>query len=258
MFICFDLDGTILNDYGELSPSSQRDIKSLAENGHELAIATARPTFGLSVLGNTLKYFTVIVTFQGAYVTKKLKSGLMETAFKRTIDSLVLKSCIDCASHYGSDIWAFCHDRWYIKNTCELSVQESKLLQVSPDKVSLEYFKQLKPLKLIIPQPSKLMGDAISRIKGINIEYSNHGRYCEITSAGITKSTWLKGSLINYSKPSIAVGDSDNDICMFNIVTHSFAVTTGTKLAVSHANFHIERDANHGIKNLVKVFDKVL
>ena len=90
--ILFDIDGTLLDHEKKLPASAKEAISSLKEKGHEVAIATGRPTYFFEELREELDIDT-FVCFNGQYVVDE-----NEVIYRNPIDKEKLARLLSFSS----------------------------------------------------------------------------------------------------------------------------------------------------------------
>ena len=66
--VALDLDGTLLNSYGEISSETREAIKQSVEKGVEIVLASGRPISSVEDLANELQANHYIISGNGATV----------------------------------------------------------------------------------------------------------------------------------------------------------------------------------------------
>lgn len=65
--IAIDLDGTLLNSYGEVSVENKKAIEKAIENGSEIVLASGRPIMSVQNLANELNANKYIICGNRSY-----------------------------------------------------------------------------------------------------------------------------------------------------------------------------------------------
>lgn len=257
MKIFFDLDGTLLNDRGVLSLDTVNDLKKLSNDGYEIIIATARPYFGVKHLIKYFSFMDTLITSQGATVLKKTRKQKFSIVNNETIDSQTLNKLLNLLNPVNKELWFFNSNSWYTTKKSLLTIKEAGYLHQSPK--TFTSIKCLKPktTKIIVPSPTPATLLIMKKLNICNSELSNNGRYLEITKRGINKATWLKSNEKNTSKTVIVVGDSDNDICLFEIAKTSISVSNSSQTIKASTDYTFERSPSKGIVNLRGQFHNI-
>lgn len=81
--VAIDLDGTLLNSYGEISSETREAIKKSVEKGVEIVLASGRPISSVEDLANELQANHYIVSGNGATVYDMQKRNCIRQIFKQ-------------------------------------------------------------------------------------------------------------------------------------------------------------------------------
>ena len=79
--VAIDLDGTLLNSYGEVSENTKEEIKKAIENGVEVVLASGRPISSVEDLANELQANHYLISGNGAIVYDMYKKEVVYDKF---------------------------------------------------------------------------------------------------------------------------------------------------------------------------------
>ena len=79
--VAIDLDGTLLNSYGEVSENTKEEIKKAINNGVEVVLASGRPISSVEDLANDLHANHYLISGNGAIVYDMQKSQIVNSQF---------------------------------------------------------------------------------------------------------------------------------------------------------------------------------
>lgn len=100
--VAIDLDGTLLNSYGEISSETRDAIKKTVEKGVEIVLASGRPISSVEDLANELRANHYIVSGNGATVYDMQKQ---ETVYERFLSKEqilnIVKICEENSIYYN-------------------------------------------------------------------------------------------------------------------------------------------------------------
>lgn len=100
--VALDLDGTLLNSYGEISNETREAIKKSVEKGVEIVLASGRPISSVEDLANELQANHYIVSGNGATVYDMQKK---ETVYERFLSKEqilnIVKICEENSIYYN-------------------------------------------------------------------------------------------------------------------------------------------------------------
>ena len=66
--VVVDLDGTILNSYGEISETTKESVKKCLEKGAKIVIASGRPIDSIKTIANELGIEEYFIAGNGALI----------------------------------------------------------------------------------------------------------------------------------------------------------------------------------------------
>ncbi|WNM13785.1 Cof-type HAD-IIB family hydrolase [Mesomycoplasma ovipneumoniae] len=276
-----DLDGTVLSDSAnsEIHPDTESEIKRAVELGHVVCILTGRPWRSTKPIYEKLGLNTIVANFNGAYIHNPTDSE-----FIPTINYINL-----------NDILYIIGDKRVKAETSNVAIEgpgwakikkRDKQLEkvfgfdhIKNLKPGLNYNKiPLKPTCLILDtKPTTNINDFKSYLErryGDLGEFSawskgeNHTYVFDMTAIGVNKSKAVS-MLSRYYKIDleniISIGDSYNDIGMFEISTISVAMANSPQQVKKHATVILKKTNKEGgvgdyirrfLKNPVKEIQK--
>ncbi len=236
--IVFDLDGTLLNDEGEIGTESVRLIKLLEKKGVMFTFASGRLHSALTAYADELDIKAPIISMDGAYIKEYPKGKVISETY---MPIKKVQKVIDYAERYLVK-FAICQPEaiYYtehnavvpdlidkfgarfeeVENYDHLLDKTLEILLISDIRNHLKYIKQM----MNFPYTWGLL---TSYSKSL----SNEGLYfLEIRKKGSTKASGLHRLLkhlkINIREAAV-VGDWYNDISLFE--------TNAVKVALEHA-----------------------
>lgn len=106
--IISDLDGTLLNSKGRISPSTQNCISRWMAQGGHFIVATGRHYLNVKCLFNEWTHKPHLITSNGAMINDNLTLPIDECLLSNIGDMVTL------ATHYRAHFSVFTEDGWYI------------------------------------------------------------------------------------------------------------------------------------------------
>mgnify|MGYP002627616641 CR=1 FL=1 len=100
--VAIDLDGTLLNSYGEVSENTKEEIKKAINNGVEVVLASGRPISSVEDLANDLHANHYLISGNGAIVYDMQKSQIVYDKFLSKEQVLnIVKICEENSIYYN-------------------------------------------------------------------------------------------------------------------------------------------------------------
>lgn len=243
--IFLDMDGTILNHYNQVSELTKQVIDEIRENGIYVFIATGRAADEISELVPDGFQVDGIISSNGMAGYVKGESIFEHSLALDLVEQIIEKAREHKVYYelfpYGSDRIALKQDRVYMEN---------EIRDPQPEGVGLnEWLSRQEAIKEEIDWKEEIEGSKFSKfyffartIEHINrwkeeLENmkkdtdfttsisSNHN--VEVMVANVNKATGIK-EMLNYyhlsEKETLAIGDSNNDLPMFQFVDYAVAM----------------------------------
>ncbi len=254
--IVFDLDGTLLNDQGEIGDESIKYIKILREAGVKFTFASGRLYSALTPYAEQLDLKTPIISMDGAFI-KAYPDG--EIIQQTCIPKAKVKKAVDYAERFLVK-FALCHAEaiYYTEHNDnvpdlmdkfgakfeEVDVYDHLLDDTLEIICISDMRKNLKYIK-------KMMGFPYTwnLITSYSKSMSNEGLYLlEIRKKGSTKASGLMRLLKNLKlniKETAVVGDWYNDLSLFETKAVKVALENAVGDIKDKADIITKRDNNH-------------
>lgn len=262
--IAFDLDGTLLNEYRELSENNIRTVKKLSNNNIKIVIATGRPYAGFSrflkQLG-TLGEDNYSITNTGSIIRENTNKGYIKQNAMDLDDYLFVK---DITNKYDNLQVAFYTDDYlYIDELRpnEAFLYDKNILRMETRNVS-SY--ENEPICRINVMGSKDLLDEFQKENSSNLErkYStmrNETFSYEILNRNSSKGKGLEflSKYLNIDRDQImAFGDNVNDIEMIEYAGVSIAMENGKNALKNKADYIADANSKDGVsKFLIDYFN---
>jgi Cof subfamily protein (haloacid dehalogenase superfamily) len=105
-----DVDGTLLNSEGELSPVNYVTVARLRQAGVKFSLSSARPSFGMNWLVRMLDVRCTCAGLNGAILFYPDGS----TAAERELDRGTVEELASRMQRHGLDVWLYTRDQWFV------------------------------------------------------------------------------------------------------------------------------------------------
>ncbi len=244
--IAIDLDGTLLNSYGQVSEKNKKVLNNAIENGVEIVLASGRSSNSVKNIANDLENAKYIICGNGSLIYDLQKEEIIYDKFIEKKKALqIIQICEQNSIYYN--VYT---ENMVIAKTLENNVlfyhqenankPDSKKTKINLVENIYEYVSNLENeniLKFTISDKSSIIFNSIIRklreIKNIDVldvahmsrkiiksgteEVSLEYYYTEITSENVDKWNaiiWLAKNLNINENEIMAIGDNINDKLM--------------------------------------------
>lgn len=221
--LVLDIDGTLANSEGKISPATKAAVIRLLKRGHLCMLASGRPLRGMEWAARALefeKYGGYLLSYNGALI---VKFDTMETVYEKKVPREYLREIYDCALEndcgvisYEGDVVVSGHRMSeYIRR--ELRINDMTLKEV---KNFPEYFSGdvVKCMWCIEPERAEALEAKMKQCMGERVSvYRSEPYYVEAMPLGVDKATSIAHMLPLVGltgEKCVACGDSFNDITM--------------------------------------------
>ena len=271
--IALDLDGTLFNHNGEITPNTIRELNRAAEKGVHTVISTGRPFNGLpfeQIKDTAIEY---ALTTNGAAVYR-IKDKVC--LYENTMDIEMLQPILDFILSRDIHIDLYIDGEGFTPIRCRenldrLAVPESlKRYMIATrtpvadlqayvndcgktiQKINLNFYSQ--------PDGTFLFRDEtlafLKSLPTIEVVCGGFNNF-EISKAGVTKSTGLKALTAHLGvtmEQTMAMGDSENDYSMINAAGIGVAMGNASDDIKEIADYITTSNEEDGVGEAIKKF----
>ncbi|MGD8190798.1 HAD family hydrolase [Brevibacillus ginsengisoli] len=252
-----DLDGTLLDKGRQVRSSDKQALQEAAAMGIEICLASGRMDVELVKVMREVGGNYHRISQNGAFVTTK-DNELLQT---ETFEPILAKQLIEIASPYDFATLIGINQTVYTPGETEAiqAIQQRMFttFQVDPD--IADKFERQTPCKL------SFFGD-ITKLRALQAELAQkHGNSVEtfisdkdcldVMPAGVSKGRGLQALMnkLGITSDEVAcIGDAFNDVSMFKVARHSFAMGHGPE-EVRKAAVQVVDSVAEAIEELKKV-----
>ena len=257
-----DLDGTLLNNNGELSDYTK---KIIGECNIPLTLVSARSPQKMQSILNDLGVGGIHIAFNGAMVFKK-ESTKFTILNKEILNrELARKLVLDIRSKFPKvGISLYDDENWNVDVINKVIEREKKVVKVNYNLVNFnQYFNEnLKEVYKV-----SFIEDDIEVFKKlvnyVEVNYSDEkitiqkslSEYLEITHVNAKKSLGIEYvmKLKNIDREStVAFGDGENDISMLQSAGYSIVMGNASDKVKEHADFITKSNIEDGVAYVVE------
>ncbi len=242
--IAFDLDGTLLDPAGEITPETVRAIARARENGVRVVIATGRSDREAADFARRAGCDGLAVCVGGAVLTD---TATLEQLRRWDMPWESGRRALELCLGRGIELMLFAGDRIVLDPFSSQSLRRTfpfpvfhEAAVVAEDPIAYLEQNGLPLTKIHADQkPGGYPREELAALPGVELTASN-GRDCEVIPAGVSKGRALALLAALYGVPlaeCAAVGDNENDLSMLEAV--------GTPIAMGNATQAVKRAAKY-------------
>lgn len=261
--LVLDLDGTLTNNYKEITPRTKEALMQAQAKGVRVVLASGRPTYGITPIANELmltNHGGFILAFNGG---KIIDYTSRETVFEQTIGKPEVEALYNAADKAGLAILTYQDygivttqkDNNYVEH--EAFINKLPVTQCDNFVEDLQY-----PINkcLIVGDPTPLHELELQLSKDLfgQVEvYRSAGFFLECVPPGVDKAKSLERllAMVNIDKDDvIAVGDGFNDLSMIEYAELGIAMDNAPGEVKSRANFVTSSNDEDGVAKVIEKF----
>ncbi len=253
--LALDIDGTLLTSDHRVTDATRNAIRSVADSGVCVVLASARGPRALTPIMRQLGISGYVIAYTGALICKiDPTSHVPLTVLSKTpIDLADAHAIASKAAHLGVDVGWMLEDGWMVQNLTDVIHREARIIDVQPDVTDLEHLNQ-PPLKLqcmIMPSADATPLSTLQReLPGTLEGQFSQPTYLEVVAHGMDKARGLRElshTLGIELHEMAALGDGDNDATMLEAVGFGVAMGNATPTARRVARWITETNDQNGV-----------
>ena len=277
--VAIDLDGTLLNSYGEVSENTKYAIKEAVENGVEVVLASGRPISSVEDLANDLHANHYLISGNGAIVYDMHKNEIVYDKFLTKEQVLnIVKICEENSIYYNiyteNDVLTKSLNYntlfYYSENTHKQEEKRTNINIITDIYGYIQKTDYIRFLKVTVCDQSQIVFNSIIKklrtIPNIDVLDVSHMskkiiktgteenlvEYCytEITNQNVNKWSALEYIMkeMNISKEEvIAIGDNVNDKEMIESAGLGVAMGNATQVIKEIAQVEVATNNEDGV-----------
>lgn len=284
--VAVDLDGTMLNSYGEVSAKTKEIIKQCIEKGIYIVLASGRPIDSIKTIAKEIKSQEYFIAGNGALVyDMKEDKMIYENYMKKEKVLEIIKICEENSIAYNvyTDKTILTSNLkfnvlYYYKEN--LKKEEDKKTNISIVENVYDYVKNMQEEKFlkitICDENSTIFNSIIKKVKEINeidiLEVSHMSRklieqgteqipveyyYTEITASDVDKwkaIEFLMKELEITPEQVMAIGDNMNDKKMIENAGLGVAIKGSTPEVISVAKYVTDTNNHDGVAKVLEKY----
>lgn len=269
--VALDLDGTTLNEQGELSPRTKETFKLAMEQGVHIVICTGRTFASLPIELFSIEGLEYVVTSNGAQITRLADR---KTIYENNLSPASIDQIVEILKQENYSVEVFVKGKAYIA--------EEEYAMYQREGSSFRDVSYVLRTRNPIPDFFDFMCNHREEIENINISFPQMEdrsylteRLSEVDHVTLTTSfvhnievggaTTSKAEALRYlmeelhmtAKNLMAVGDSHNDLAMIQLANIGVVMGNASDEMKKHADYVTDDNANDGVAKAIEKFTKI-
>lgn len=254
-----DIDGTLLNDRGELTENTKNAIKQWVDKGLIFTIASGRPIQGIEKLNRTLNLDVPFITYNGAMVVMG-KSG--KVLYEQKLSRNDSREIISLGNNYNATIMIWNDNKLYVPQINERVENYKMISGVEPILIdNLEKIIEKGVTKILwydevekIAQYQKEIGSFLS--ENVNF-HPSRPYFMEFVDKNASKAIAMEklGQFYGIKQSEmIAVGDGFNDLSMIEYAGLGVAMANSPREVKEKADYITLSNEEDGVAHVIFEF----
>lgn len=254
-----DIDGTLLNDKGEITPATLDAIKKSVEQGLVFTLASGRPMKGIEYLNSILNLDVPLITYNGA---KIIMSKSKEVVFEQKLAYEFIKVILELGEKNSVTMMLWKDDQLYVNKMNERVNKYIRSTKVTPilmhdrdetikngvDKIL--WYDDAEKMVKHIKEIKELLGDKINYHTSLPffLEFNDRNASKALAMKKLGEYYGIKQSEM------IAIGDGFNDLSMIQYAGLGVAMENAVKSIKSKADYITLSNNEDGIAHVINKF----
>lgn len=257
--LAIDIDDTLLNDEGEITPTTIEALKAAMDEGVVVTLATGRMYASADAIAARLGLRVPLITYQGALVRY---AGEGDIIYARYVPESVAGEVFEYSRKNGLHLQAYVNDRLYVAEENEAVIGYARISNIP-------YIVEPNIAGLIrLPQNKLLMIDDPERLDAAAAELRDRlGDQAHITKSKphfleVMHPEGTKGSALRFLaghfgckiSETMAIGDSWNDHDMIETAGLGVAMGNGVDALKKIADAVTDSNNEDGVRKAIERF----
>lgn len=254
-----DIDGTLLNDFHEVTDGTRNKVMELQEAEIPFILVSARMPKGMIAIRDEVGYPNPMICYSGALIVDEAGRYIYDTALEKETAKNLCNYVEEKEPEIAVNIYS--EDNWKVKQKGNpWVIQEMQITGVMPEEVDFlreETFEKVHKILCIgeAQAISRLEGQLKERFLGIRI-YKSKDTYLEIMSEKASKSGAMKILEKKFGisrEETIAFGDAYNDIDMIQYAGIGVAMGNAKEEIKSAADMITASNNEEGVLKVLQL-----
>jgi Cof subfamily protein (haloacid dehalogenase superfamily) len=254
-----DIDGTLLNNQGNITEATRHAIRLGVESGLIFTISTGRPIQGVEHFNEALGLDLPYITYNGSMVVMGKSRDVL---YEQKMDPEDARSIYGLGVEYGATVIVWAHNVLYVNRLSEDAILYSKaarqaaLLMEEPAAVLESGVSKILWIDTI-PNIDRDLKEVGGRLSG-NVNYhTSNPIYLEFVDKKASKAIAMEKLGEHFGirrEEMIAVGDGFNDLSMIEYAGLGVAMANAVDEIKSKADYVTLSNEEDGVAHVIRKF----
>lgn len=255
--IAVDIDGTLLDDKGQLSRKTEQTIKEVVERGVIFTLSTGRPISGIGKYVHLVSSGAPVIVYNGAKIVNPITGNAY---YKKELTDEAALKILERGNALGTTVAAWCNDRLYFSVLNE----KAEAYKVKREAVMLSDMENLARegiIKILWIDSAERIGAFSRELKIEPIEktsaFPSEEIYMEFVDSSVSKGAALKkvGEICGIKQNEIiAIGNGFNDVSMIKNAGLGVAMENAPDEVKSYADYITCSNDCNGVAAVLEKF----
>lgn len=254
-----DVDGTLINDFGQIIPSTLEAIRMILDKRVNFVISSGRGLVGLRFITNLFDQDLPCITFNGALV---ITSRTKKKIFEKCLDASDALKLIEFANNHNITFVAWQGEDLLTNQINQRVLEYATISKVNPqEKIDFTVLAKEGLHKILFYDEVEKIKDyqyLLDKEEFINIDYYTSLPYfLEFVNRDASKAIGLEeiGRAYNILQTEmIAIGDGFNDLSMIKYAGLGVAMENAPDKIKEQADFITRSNNDEGVKFVIDKF----
>ena len=254
-----DVDGTLVTTDKVLTPRAKAAAAALRANGIALAIISARPPRGLTMLIEPLAIETPVMGFNGGMMATPALMPIEQ----HLIDPMVARRAVELITARGAQPWVFSGQEWLVLDPKGPYVDHEEYTVQFPPTIVAEFGRRLDTAAKIVGVSAdfellaEIEREGRTLLAGVASVARSQLYYLDVTHPLANKGHALLSLAKHLAVPPeeiATIGDGSNDVAMFAQSGLGVAMGNASDEVKAQADFVTDSNQEDGFAKAVELF----
>ena len=258
--IAVDMDGTLLNDNGQITPETIAAINLAVSKKVIFTICTGRPIQGVDKYSKLLQLKAPIITYNGSMI---VQSDTKEVLFSQTLTYSDAIKILNAGNKMGATMCVWAHNKLYCNVFNDRVDFYKSISDVTPTLIAdYDALAQSGITKILWSDDAEVIADMQQQLKQVafeNVTYcTSRPIFLEFFNGDVSKACAMQtiGQIYGIKREEmIAIGDGYNDLSMIEYAGLGVAMANAPD-GVKQKSAYVTENTNNdgGVAEVIQKF----